>query len=91
MLYCFLNSDNKEQKYSTLFEALTKCYTPLGKSPLWNMAINMSIGEHLWKIFFINWFVFCFGFNFNSSICLGGRRKHCFDLDNTILLHVFSA
>ena len=35
MLYCFLNSDNKEQKYSTLFEALTKFYTPLGKSPLW--------------------------------------------------------
>ena len=35
MLYCFLNSDNKEQKYSTLFEALTKCYTPLGESPLW--------------------------------------------------------
>ena len=34
MLYCFLNSDNKEQKYSTLFEALTKCYTPLGESPL---------------------------------------------------------
>ena len=34
MLYCFLNSDNKERKYSTLFEALTKCYTPLGESPL---------------------------------------------------------
>ena len=38
MLYCFLNSDNKEQKYSTLFEALTKCYTPLGESPLWDEA-----------------------------------------------------
>ena len=35
LLYCFLNSDNKERKYSTLFEAFTKCYTPLGKSPLW--------------------------------------------------------
>ena len=35
LLYCFLNSDNKERKYSTLFEALTKCYTPLGESPLW--------------------------------------------------------
>ena len=35
MLYCFFNSDNKERKYSTLFEALTKCYTPLGESPLW--------------------------------------------------------
>ena len=38
MLYCFLNSDNKERKYSTLFEAFTKCYTPLGKSPLWPQA-----------------------------------------------------
>ena len=38
MLYCFLNSDNKEQKYRTLFEALTKCYTPLGESPLCSLT-----------------------------------------------------
>ena len=44
MLYCFLNSDNKEQKYSTLFEALTKCYTPLGESPLCPLPIIISVG-----------------------------------------------
>ena len=43
MLYCFLNSDIKERKYSTLFEALTKCYTPLGESPLWLPSVEPSV------------------------------------------------